>query len=207
MNAAILQSALGIPQARAIYWAPAVGAACDEFGITTPVILADFLAQIAHESAFLARTEELFNYSADGLTTTWPKHFDLVLADRYAFHPEMIANRAYADRMGNGCESSGDGWKNRGRGLMMMTGAEAYALAAKALGLDLVGNPNLLLDPVPAARAAAWEWHSKGLNELAAMNSAEGFLRETYLINGGYIGLENRQTIRKMTRTALGVSD
>ena len=99
-------------------WLSPIEDALKRFSIDTPIRSAMFLAQCAHESAGFTRLEENLNYSAEGLLKTWPKRFDATMAQEYAHKPELIANRVYALRMGNGDPSSGDGWKFRGRGLL-----------------------------------------------------------------------------------------
>jgi putative chitinase len=164
-----------------------------QFGITTPQKQAEFLAQCAHESAGFRVFEENLNYSADGLARTWPKRFHAPdgkpneLALRIARQPQAIANNIYANRMGNGDEASGDGWKFRGRGAIQLTGRENYSLIAKDTGLDCVNNPDLLSTPEGAILSACWYWKKNGIG-----NSAN-FTEQTKRINGGLNGLADRQ--------------
>lgn len=154
--------------------------------------IAAFLAQAAHESAELTHLEESLNYSADALSRLWPRHFGAQEAQDYARQPEKIANRAYADRMGNGDEASGDGWRYRGRGIFQLTGRANYRDCSIAIAGDadtLLLNPELVAEPDYACESAGWFWQSKGLNELADRG---GFEEITRRINGGLNGLEDR---------------
>lgn len=189
-----------MPQTRAELWLPPLVAATAEFKINTPDRLAAFLAQIAHESAELSRVIESLNYSASGLRRTWPKRFPSdKIAASYARQPQKIANFVYANRMGNGPPSSGDGWRYRGRGPIQNTGKDAYVRLSKALCLPLVEQPELLEQPGPGARAAGWFWLSRGLNQMAdvlpgqtAADSLVDFKVITQSINGGLNGLADR---------------
>lgn len=189
----------------------ALNAAMTEFGITTPPRQAAFAAQILHESAELARLEENLNFSAQGLADTWPGRYAVnakakprvpnplalqIQRDRVA-----IANHTYALRLGNGDVASGDGWRYRGRGLIQLTGRQNYGNAGVALGLDLTGNPDQLLQPVPACRSAAWFWREAGCNALADKGDFEGITRR---INGGLIGLDDRKRLWARAKATLG---
>lgn len=161
-----------------------INSAMAEFGITTPDREAAFLAQAAHESSQLLHLAENLNYSADGLLATWPRRFTPVEAAAYARQPERIANRLYALRMGNGDESSGDGWRFRGRGLFQITGRANYRQCSMDLYGDefLIEQPELLEQPDGACRSAGWYWQSRGLNQWA---DAGDFKTLTLRINGG----------------------
>lgn len=163
-----------------------------ETGINTPLRLAHFLAQLAHESGGFTRLVENLNYSADGLRRTWPSRFDLATAARFARNPEAIANRVYADRLGNGDEASGDGWRYRGRGFIQLTGKANYADYSQRLFGDdrLVRDPDLAATPEVAMRLAVAYWQAKGLNALADQDDLNGITRK---INGGLIGIEGRR--------------
>lgn len=168
------------------------------FSITTPARQSAFLAQCAHESAGFSRFAENLNYSAAGLAATWPGRFrgadgqPNALALAYQRRPMVIANHVYANRMGNGDEESGDGWRFRGRGLLQVTGRGMYQRCGEALGLPLLEQPDLLLQPEQAVLSAAWFWQSKGLNALADQGDFEGILRR---INGGRNGLAKRKAL------------
>lgn len=157
--------------------------------ITTRERVAMFLAQTSHESAGYTRFKENLNYSADGLLRTFGKYFTPELAQKYARKPEMIANRVYANRMGNGPESSGDGWKFSGRGAIQITGKNNYSALAKFLEMDLDQCVHYLTLPEGAVHSAVWYWSVNGLNRLS---DSRDIVRVTRVINGGRIGLEER---------------
>lgn len=165
-----------------------------EFFIETEKQKAMFLAQLLHESAMLADTTENLNYSENGLLKVFPKYFDRSRAIKYARNPERIANRVYANRMGNGNEDSGDGWRFRGRGLIQLTGKENYVACGKELGFDLIKNPDYLLTPTGSARSAGWFWESRNLNLSADKGD---IVTNTKIINGGLKGLEHRTSLYK----------
>ncbi|WP_285961143.1 glycoside hydrolase family 19 protein [Pseudomonas tohonis] len=180
--------------------------ALSRFSITTPARQSTFLAQCAHESAGFSRLAENLNYSAAGLAATWPGRFrggdgqPNALARAYQRRPVVIANHVYANRMGNGSEESGDGWRYRGRGLLQITGRGMYQRCGEALGLPLLEQPDLLLQPEPAVLSAAWFWQSNGLNALADAGDLEGITRR---INGGLNGLAERKALWLKAREAL----
>ena len=159
MNSEQLAQALKITPIKAEEWIDAINETFERFDISTPERQACFLGQCAHESGGFATLKENLNYSAEGLTKVWPKRFpSLEAAQPYHRNPEKIANKVYADRMGNGDEASGEGFKYRGRGLIQLTGKDNYTRCGAALGLDLVNNPDLLLEPLAAARSAGSCW-------------------------------------------------
>lgn len=162
-----LNRATGCGTATATTWLEHLNGAMARFEIDTPERVAMFLAQVGHESQSLKRLVENLNYSAEGLLKTWPKRFTPAEAKQYARQPERIANSVYANRMGNGSPDSGDGYRYRGRGLIMITGYDNYAEAARALALPLVAQPELLEQRTWAEIAAGWFWQSRGLNDLA----------------------------------------
>lgn len=190
-------------------WAAAITAAADRFDITSNDRLASFLAQTAHESGSFNQLEENLNYStAKRLVAVWPKRFPTeASAAPFVRNPQLLANRVYAARNGNGPEASGDGWRYRGRGLIQITGRSNYAEAGKGIGLDLVAQPELLLQPQHAAMSAAWFWASRGLNALADDRTddsdLEDFTRITKIINGGTVGLNERFALYKQAAVAL----
>jgi putative chitinase len=196
-----------VKQATAQKWVDAVAAACQEFNINTPQRIAGFLSQCAHESGGFERLQENLNYSADGMAGIWPKRFAVLGPDKkplkkdgknqpnkfaLALHrkPEMIANVVYSGRMGNGPTESGEGWLYRGRGLKQLTGKDNHRACSAGLGVDLVANPDLLLEPVYAARSAAWFWATNKCNNFADSGDIEGLTKK---INGGLIGIEDRK--------------
>lgn len=186
--------------ALAATWYASLEAAMRKHGINTPQRQAHFLAQILHESGGLKSLEENLNYSAGRLVQVWPRRFDAASAAKYAGKPEAIANRVYGGRLGNGAESSGDGWRYRGRGLIQLTGRANYTAYSKAAGVDAVGNPHLLVAPTFAADAAGWFWAARGLNEIADTGDIQAVTRR---VNGGYNGLEDRQQWLKRAVAAL----
>lgn len=193
------------------HWLEPIEAAMHEFGIDSTARQAAFLAQIVHESDGLGQLVENLNYSAQRLTVVWPHHFYLPPdepgnrhdANAYAHHPEALANLIYANRLGNGHEDSGDGWHFRGRGLVQLTGRRLYTEAGEALGIDLVNQPDRLLEPLQAARAAGWYWaHIQG-NALADEGSQDAFDRLTVAINGELIGQPHRVALWRHAESLL----
>lgn len=137
-------------------------------GINTPLRLAHFLAQIFHETGGLTVLRENMKFSAKRIQAVWPTRPEAV---RYAGNPEGLANSVYANRMGNGPPSSGDGFRYRGHGFMQTTGKSAFAKYGKRMGVDLVSNPDLILDPRYALMPALFEWQDMGCNALADRNA------------------------------------
>ncbi|WP_447936953.1 glycoside hydrolase family 19 protein [Thermomonas fusca] len=162
-----LAAAVGCPLQVAARWAAPLQRAMTRCGITTRRRAAHFLAQIGHESAGLTRTEENLNYNARRLREVWPSRFSADAAADYARHPERIANRVYANRMGNGSEASGDGWRFRGRSPIQLTGRDNYRHLAQLTGLPLVAMPSLAAEVDEGALIAATWWQANGLNTLA----------------------------------------
>lgn len=162
-----LATAAMCPLARAVRWGPYVRRAMERFEIHTPRRIALFLGQVGHESTSLLRVEENLNYSASGLLSTFGRYFTAAEAAQYARQPRRIASRAYANRLGNGSEASGDGWTYRGRGLIQCTGRNNYQRMSVLLGLPLLASPHLLTELEHAAESAAAYWHDNGLNALA----------------------------------------
>ncbi len=191
---------------RAGFFVPALNAAMGRFGITSPVRVAAFLAQVGHESAHLTRLVENLNYSACGLAATWPSRYrgadgkPNALALNLARHPQAIANNTYASRNGNGDESSGDGWRFRGRGLLQITGRKNYRAAGAGLGLPLEAEPELLEQPEHAAKSSAWWWVAHGLNGLA---DSGRFALITRTINGGMNGQVERLELWERAKAVL----
>lgn len=167
-----------------------------------PERMAAFIGQCGHESGQFTVLVENLNYSAQGLANTWPSRYAVApaasprtpneLATKLARRPEAIANNTYANRNGNGPESSGDGWKYRGRGLVQVTGRANYVTAGAALALDLVQYPELLELPWNACMSAAHFWSVNGLNALADAGNTVAITKK---INGGTKGLEERQAL------------
>jgi putative chitinase len=163
------------------------------FHIHSPLRLAHFLAQVSHESGnFRWKTENL-NYSKEALMSVFRKYFPTeAIAAQYARKPEMIANRAYGNRMGNGDEASGDGWRYRGRGYIQLTGKNNYAAFNSFVEEDIVLNPELVADKYPML-SAAWYWKTNNLNAIADRGNDDDVVMDvTRKINGGLNGIYDR---------------
>ena len=164
----------------------------EKFQINTPLRLAHFLAQCGHESGNFRAVQENLNYSADGLKRIFPKYFPGNLAESYARNPEKIASKVYGGRMGNGDESTKEGFKFRGRGYIQLTGKANYTAFAKAIGEDTVSNPDLVATKYPLA-SAAWFFSKNGLNSIADRGADTATVTAvTKRVNGGTIGLADR---------------
>ena len=163
-----------------------------KFGLfDNPRRMAAFLAQVAHESGGLNVIQENLNYSAKGLTVTFKKYFPSIASTNgYARNPQRIANKVYANRMGNGNEASGDGYKFRGRGLIQLTGKNNYTLFAKSIGKSIDDTIAYLATPEGAVASAIWFWDVNKLNIYADKGDFVGLTRR---INGGTIGLADRK--------------
>ena len=157
--------------------------------IESPNRIAGFLAQTSHESGKYKFLVENLNYSDKGLLKTFPKYFNESNVMEYARKPEAIANRVYANRMGNGDEASGDGWKYCGRGLIQLTGKNNYQAFADSEQMDIEELPNYLTTYVGAVRSALWFWNKNNLNVTA---DAGDLVMMTKKINGGTHGLAER---------------
>ena len=161
-----------------------------KYDINTPVRQAMFLSQIAHESGNFCHVSENLNYSVNGLRSVFGKYFpNDNLAAEYARKPEKIANRVYANRMGNAEESSGDGWKYRGRGLIQLTGKNNYTTFSLSADNNALLEPELVSEPELAVQSAGWFWDTNGLNALADTGDVRVVTKR---INGGYNGLTDR---------------
>ncbi len=171
-----------------------LNAALDRYEINTPERVAMFMAQVGHESGGLKRREENLNYSAQRLTQVFPKYFRDVDPNDYARNPEKIANRVYGNRMGNGDEESGDGYRYRGRGFIQLTGKNNYQAFANAMGMTLDEAVEYLETAEGAAMSAAWFWDMRGLNADADRGDVVAVTKK---INGGTIGLHERQAFYK----------
>jgi len=171
---------------------------CEKYEINTALRLAHFLAQINHESGDMKRLEENLNYSAKRLLEVFPKYFDSYeIALSYANKPKMIASRVYANRMGNGDEASGDGYKYRGRGLIQLTGKTNYVAFDRFLNADgeIISNPDLVAkNKEYAVLTAFFYWDNRRLNNLIDKDVNQYFTCKeiTKRINGGYNGLDDR---------------
>ena len=166
----------------------------EKFGIDNPLRLSHFLSQCAHESGNFKLVRENLNYSADGLRKIFPKYFPTIeVANKYARQPEKIANRVYANRMGNGDEASGDGWKYKGAGFVQLTGKDNYAAFDKFVDDDILANPDLVATKYPLM-SAAFFFHKNKLWDICDKgHSHDVVVAVTKRVNGGVHGLEERQ--------------
>lgn len=183
--------------------------AMEEFGIVTPRREAAFLATVIHESAGFKRLEENLNYSAEGLCKTWPARFNESNAGAYHRQPQKIANKVYANRMGNGGESSGDGWRFRGAGLIQLTFRDNYQACANYFGMALSGVPGWLRTPEGACRSAGWFWDLNNINVYADDDDFDGVCD---MVNRGHrttavgdaVGFAHRLNLYNMLKKDLG---
>lgn len=183
---------------------PQLNAVLTQYEINkNPKRFAHFMAQVAHESGHFSRIEENLNYSGDRLWQVFRKYFtDEAEALTFAKQPEKIANRVYCNRMGNGDEASGDGWKYRGRGFIQLTGRDNYREIGKKIGVDIETDPDLVVKDVSVAlKTACAYWDSRKLNALADKDDLRAITKK---INGGYIGLAERQALFDRARKIWG---
>lgn len=163
--------------------------AFDKHKISNPMGIRVFIAQVGHESAGFNSMSENLNYSEQGLLKIFKKYFNATTAKQYARKPEAIANKVYANRMGNGNEASGDGWKYRGAGLIQLTGKFNHSEFAKSIGMELDKASEYARTPEGAVESAIWFFYQNNLWPLANVG---GVTATTKKINGGTIGLEDR---------------
>ena len=200
-------------------WLPHVQKALERFGIHSERQVAAWIAQTAHESGGYTMLVENLNYRAATMAVCWPARFAVKNPDgtwakdekggkvpnKFALalerKPEALANVVYSSRMGNGPTESGDGWAFRGRGLKQLTGRDNVTRCGMALGVDLAANPDLLLQPEYAALSAAWFW---SVNKCGPLADANDFVGLTKKINGGTIGLADRQARYEAVLASLG---
>lgn len=175
-----------------------------KMGINTPLRLAHFLAQCAHESGGFKLVQENLNYSVKGLLLIFKKYFPTeALAAAYARQPEKIANRVYGTRIGNGPESSGDGYRYRGRGYIQLTGKSNYVAFDASVPDNVIDNPDLVATKYPLL-SAAWFWRKNNLNTLADKGSTDAHVTAvTKRVNGGTHGLADRLKYFKKFHTLL----
>lgn len=181
-------------------WLEPLNETFEKYDISTPQRQAAFIGQCAHESGNFRTLQENLNYSAEGLMRTWPSRFPTKeIADQYARQPAKIAGKVYNGRLGNSSEE--EAAKYLGRGLIQLTGKENYANCGSGLGVDLVGNPDWLLDPKYAALSAGWFFNKKSLNSLADSGDIDTMTKR---INGGLIGLDDRKAKIAKALSVLG---
>ena len=171
-------------------WYAALTQVLPDYDINTPRRIAAFVAQCAHESGNFRVLKENLNYKAASLMRVWPRYFpSMEVANQYAHNQEAIANRAYANRMGNGDEASGDGWRYCGRGLLQITGRDNYQAFADSVEMPVEEAPAFLATFEGAAQGAAWFWEANNLNVYA---DQDDITTMTKRINGGTLGLHER---------------
>lgn len=186
-----------------------LNSACEEFEIDTPYRQAAFIATCGHESQQFQRVSENLNYSENALRSKFGKYFNGSTAAAYARQPERIANRIYANRMGNGNEASGEGWRYRGAGLIQVTGKDNQFAVAEHFGIPTDEIGDWLRTTEGAARSAGYYWQSNGLNELA---DVQDFRAISALVNTGnantpesrIIGWDDRQKLYERALLVLG---
>ena len=163
-----------------------------KFNITTPLRLSHFLAQCGHESGGFKALVENLNYGSKGLLGTFPKYFNLTTATQYERKPEMIASKVYGGRMGNGPESTKDGWKFRGRGYIQLTGKSNYMAFDKFVTENIIESPDLVATKYPLM-SAAWFFDKNKLWTICDKGATtEVITAVTKRVNGGVIGLVDR---------------
>jgi len=162
-----------------------------KFNITNPLRLAHFLAQCGHESGGFKAVSENLNYSADGLKKIFPKYFPGNLSESYARNPEKIASKVYGGRMGNGPESTKEGYKFSGKGFIQLTGKDNYIAFGKSIGVDLVSHPELVSEKYPLL-SAAWFFNKNCVKKCDGGSSRVVVESVTKCVNGGLIGIEDR---------------
>jgi len=180
-------------------WSEPLTTTFTTFGISDAKEQAAFIGQCSHECNHFKTLEENLNYSPHTLQQLFGHKFKPEEIPLYAHHAERIANRIYANRMGNRDESSGDGYRFRGRGCIQLTGHDSYWHFGQAVQKDFLTEPDLVATPMYAALSAGWFWKTHGCNELAEAQNEEGLCKR---INGGLFGLEERN---QLTQHALAV--
>ena len=186
-------------------WYSALSKLLPEYDITTPERVAAFMAQCAHESGGFKTLKENLNYKAESLCKVFPKYFPNVeLASQYAHQQEKIANKVYGNRMGNGDEASGDGYRYCGRGLIQLTGKDNYSAFAESIETPVEELPEYLSTFEGAVQSACWFWETNNLNQYA---DSGDILTMTKRINGGTIGLEDRKKHYEHALHVLGAGD
>lgn len=172
------------------YWHNTICKILPEYEIDTKYRVAGFIAQCSHESTNFTALRENLNYRAVSLRNTFGKYFTSdEMAKQFANKPEKIANKVYADRMGNGDEASGDGYRYLGRGLIQLTGKNTYMLFAASINVPVEEVPDYLGTFEGAVQSACWFWEQNNLNAVA---DKQDIVKMTKIINGGTHGLDDR---------------
>lgn len=183
-------------------WCDALNKLLPDYGIDTAQRVAAFIAQCGHESGSFKFLKENLNYRAESLMRTWPRHFPTQdIAAQYARQPERIANRAYANRMGNSDETSGDGWRYAGKGLIQLTGRNNYEAFAHSINMPLEEVPAYLTIFDGAVHSACWFWDTNRLNQFADLGDIDTITRR---INGGLHGIDDRRARYNQALSVLG---
>lgn len=180
-------------------WSEPLTTTFTTFGMNDVKKQAAFIGQCSHECNHFKTLEENLNYRAETLQKLFGHKFQPNEFALYAHQPEKIANRIYANRMGNRDEKSGDGWRFHGRGCIQLTGHDNYYHFGQSVQRDMVKDPQLVATPMYAALSAGWFWKTHGCNDLAESGNNEGLCKR---INGGLFGLNERN---ELTRKALAV--
>ena len=185
------------------HWHKALSQLLPDYEINTPQRVAAFIAQCAHESGEFTMIKENLNYRWETLRKIFPKYFPTdELAKQFAQKPEAIANKVYANRMGNGDEASGDGYRYSGRGLIQLTGKDNYFWFAESIGISAEEASEYMSTFEGAAQSACWFWETNNLNKWADQGDIETLTRK---INGGTIGIEDRKKHYAHALHVLGV--
>ena len=193
-----------MPGCDADLWLPELEKVMAERQIDSPIRIATFLAHVAIESGEMRTLVENMNYSVGRLMEIWPTRFPSAeVAGAYAHNPAKLGNFVYANRLGNGAPSTGDGFSFRGRGLLQATGRDHYHEARLALNVDLTAKPELLEQPSWASAEAAWWWEKQGLNAIADTGDMK---QSTLKINGGLNGYSGRVAYWRRGMNVLGAS-
>jgi len=202
LEAAIRACAPRLTDAQIASWVDALTETLRRNRIDTPRRIAAFVGQCAHESGGFTVMQENLNYRAERLYQVWPARFpNLAAANECARNPERLANRVYANRMGNGDEASGDGWRFRGRGLIQLTGRSNYQRFANSLGCTIEEAAQRAETPRGAGESAAFFWSANSLNTLADAWSIDAMTRK---INGGTAGAAERRHLCDAALAAIG---
>jgi len=197
-----LLTGLGVTEARAEKYLPALNEALAEHGIDTPLRVAHFLSQVLHESGKMKFVEENLNYSAKGLQSIFGKYFKTTAeAEAYARNREKIGSRVYGNRMGNGPENTGEGYRYRGRGLIQLTGKNNYRAFSDWIKDDVVADPDRVANQY-VVHSAVFFWTKNNINALA---DKDDVVRVTKRINGGTHGLDDRKALLAKAKTLLNI--
>ncbi|MEZ5537619.1 MAG: hypothetical protein R3F02_18620 [Thiolinea sp.] len=196
---------MGVTPAAAEQWQDPLNVTAQNYGLNVPTVAEDWLAQLVHESQGFTRVRESLYYTTpQRLVDVWPQRFSLrrgskkLCADDYVRNPKKLANEVYANRMGNGDPSTGDGFRFSGGGIGMLTGRDMWQAYADYSGNDVVNNPQLFDDKFISADSAGWMFAvAKGLIDEARADLVKEITKR---INGGYIGLHERQLLTNVAR-------